>query len=281
MTKGAPSFLIATCMAVIGTACAPIQPSGPGVDALVQEGLQTAHAELTAPAPSTAEAATSAGNTFAFGDFGISLDFTYPQGFAEGALAEVLPKMAIQDPADPEYPEHARIILTGSAGENRSNTAPGIRVFRVAEVDAMDPLVVSRLKEVLSGTSEDRFDFPRLPFAGRTVDAEVRTFDFESGTGYRFLLQGSFDASTLRSTGLYYLYQGLSADGKYLVTVLLDVEAPFVADLATGQPITSQEMGDAYLQMLNARVNSAQAGEFVPSLDVLDGLVQSIHITAP
>jgi hypothetical protein len=77
---------------------------------------------------------------------------------------------------------------------------------------------------------------------------------------------------------LYYIYQGLTADEMYLVTVLLGTDAPFVADLATGEPIMSQEIGGAYLIDLNQRINAAQAADFSPSLGTLDGLVQSLNI---
>jgi hypothetical protein len=276
------SRLRITCAAgvLITAACAPAGAQSQDIDALVQQGLRTAQAQMTveAGAASGSPAPAASGNTFAFGDFGISISFTYPAGFAEGALAESLPGMAIQDPGDPEYPEHARILLTGYAREGRSNIASGIRVFRADEVNTMDPAVIASLKAVLAGTSEDRLDFPRIPAAGRTVDAQAEPVDFVNGHGYRFLAQGSFDASTLRSTRLYYIYQGLTADEMYLVTVLLGTDAPFVADLATGEPIMSQEIGDAYLIDLNQRINAAQAADFSPSLGTLDGLVQSLNI---
>lgn len=279
--SNASRFLVTCAVGVFtAAACAPAASPSQDIDSLVQQGLQTAQAQMTteaegAPASQSQPAGT---NTFSFGDFGISISFTFPEGFPQGALAEVLPRLAIQDPVDPEYPEHARIILTGYAGEGRSNIAPGIRVFRVDEVNTMDPVVVARLQAVLAGTSDDRFDFPRLPFAGRTVDAQLRNLDFGSGAGYRFLVQGSFDASTLRGTRLYYLYQGLTTDGKYLVTVLMQPDAPFIEDLATGEPITSNEAGDAYLITLNERINAAQPADFAPSLEILDGLVRSLRI---
>ena len=240
--------------------------------------MQTAQAGMTAAAEAPDELGP---NTFAFTDFGISLSFSYPPGISEGALAEVLPRMAIQAPVDPEYPEHARVILTGLTADTQSNTSHGIRVFRAADIDAMDPVVLSRLRDALAGRTEDRYDFPRLPFAGRTVDTQAKLLDFGSGTGYRFLLQGSFDASTLRGTSLYYLYQGLTADEKYLLTVILGTDAPFAADLATGQPITSQETWAEYERQLSERMDAALPADFTPSLDVLDSLVQSIHITEP
>ncbi|HEY5913573.1 MAG TPA: hypothetical protein VJA21_23545 [Verrucomicrobiae bacterium] len=186
--------------------------------------------------------------------------------------------MAIQDPGDPEYPGHARILLTGYAGEDHSNIAPGIRVFRLIDVNAMAPAVVSGLRAVIAGTSEDHFDFPRIPAAGRTVDAQAQLVNFVNGKGYRFLVQGSYDAAALRGTRLYYIYQGITANQKYLVTVVLETDAPFIADLATGAPFTSGPEADAYVKTLNARINSAQPGEFSPSLDTFDQLIQSLGV---
>ena len=74
------------------------------------------------------------------------------------------------------------------------------------------------------------------------------------------------------------LVRGLTTDDKYLVTVILRTDAPFVKDLVSQQPITSQDQASAHFSDVNQRLNAAQPGDFSPSLDTLDTLVQSLSV---
>ena len=265
------------------SACTPAAPTASqDVNTLVRQGMQTAQASLTEQAggdtPTPAVSQPAGTNTFSFADFHIGVAFIYPPAFAEGTQAEVIPALAIQDPGDPAYPEHARIIFTGYAGESRDNLADGVRVYRTADLDAMDGSLVQGIRAYLGGTSDKRQDFPRIPGAARIVDAQAKELPFQNGKGYRFLAQAQFGATMLSSTRMFYLYEGLTADEKYLLTVVLRTDAPFVKDLVSQQPITSQDQASAHLAAVNDRLNAAKPADFSPSLDMLDALVKSLSV---
>jgi hypothetical protein len=83
---------------------------------------------------------------------------------------------------------------------------------------------------VLIGQSDHRIDFPRLPGAGSIIDSQIRLQAFQNGDGYRYLILKSFDASSLRNTQLTFLYQGLTLDQKFFVSVVAQVNAPFLQE---------------------------------------------------
>jgi hypothetical protein len=70
----------------------------------------------------------------------------------------------------------------------------------------------------------------------------------------------------------------MTDDGQYLATFIMNVDAPFIADLATGELFASEQEFLDYKQALNDRVNTAGAGQFKPSLTVLDELSASIYV---
>jgi hypothetical protein len=131
---------------------------------------------------------------------------------------------------------------------------------------------------VLAGQIDQRTDFPRLAGAGRVIDAQAAPLSFQNGAGYRFLIFKKFDASGLNDTSMTYMYQGLTNDGQYIVSFLSSVNAPFLADLATGQIFTSSEETTNYIKLVNERLNAADPTQFDPPLTALDELCASIVV---
>jgi len=80
---------------------------------------------------------------------------------------------------------------------------------------------------------------------------------------------------------LDYLYQGLTAEEVFLVTLLLHTDGPLDADLAAGEPYTSQGMEDAYHFPLDDRINASRSGAVSPSFDMSGSLIRSLSIVEP
>lgn len=180
-------------------------------------------------------------------------------------------------PFELPYPEHARILFTAYADASDDILADGIRVFRANEINSLEAGVVENLFAVLSGQSDHYSDFPRLAGAGSIIDGQLATGAFQNGNGYRYLNSKSFDASSLSGTQTTYLYQGITNDEKYFVSVIFTINAPFLADLVDA-PLTTQEEFENYFQIINERVNTANPNDFEPSLTMLDSLISSIVI---
>jgi hypothetical protein len=286
------AFVITTCLFLF-SACAPVQPAtpaGPGVETIVASTFQaltavapTATAELILPVPTETEAVSVAtNNEFAFSSFGVQVRFFYPPELKEGLATETVAAHSLGAPWEIDYPEHVVVYFSAYGDPSyRSSNSDGIRVFRVEDLNAYDPELIPAIQAHLNGTTDEHRDFPQLPFPGRGVDAQVKTISFQNGMGYRFLANGSFIAAAPRSTSLIYMFVGLTSDGKYLVSVVTNVNAPFIADLATGVMFTTQEEATANTTAINDRLNAASPEDFSPSLAILDALVQSIIVVVP
>lgn len=218
-------------------------------------------------------------NLFSFIPMGVSIKFDFPQDYDLPAISSFVAKsLQATGLGEPLYPEHARILFRESLGDTVSATDPGIRVFRASEVNEADPKAFESLDAVLKGQLDQHSDFPRFAGAANLVDAQVVLFPFQNGNGYRYLFVKKFDASSLSSTSMTYLYQGLTLDGQYMVTLIANIDAPFLEDLATGQPFTTNDEIIAYKNLVNNRLNTADPNQFNPPLSMLDRLVSSITI---
>lgn len=286
------TFVAVICLFLF-SACAPVQPAqpaGPGVETIVASTFQAltavapaATSEPVIPVPTEATIpSVQTNNEFAFSSFGVQVRFFYPPELKEGLATETVAAHSLGTPWETDYPEHVVVYFSAYSDPSyRSSNSDGIRVFRVEDLNAYDPELIPAVQAYLNGATDEHRDFPQLPFPGRGVDAQVKTLSFQNGTGYRFLSTGSFIAAAPRSTSLFYLYVGLTSDGKYLVSVVTNVNAPFIADLATGALFTTQEEATANTTAINDRLNAASPEDFSPSLAILDALVQSIIVLVP
>ena len=228
----------------------------------------------TTPLPTIA---ISVENVFTFEEMNLSIGFDTPAGFQEGFNTSIITLTEPNAPFELPYPQHARILFTAYANDREDILADGIRIFRAENVDALEAGILGELEAVLSGQSDHRIDFPRLPGAGSIIDAQIRLQAFQNGDGYRYLILKSFDASSLSNTQLTLLYQGLTLDQKFFVSFIAQVNAPFLQEYVN-QTLSTPEEFENYFQTINEQVENADANLFEPSLTILDEMIASIVI---
>lgn len=228
-------------------------------------------------AESTTSIEIEAQNLITFDEMGITVGFNYPEKFNQGIRESVIETYKTQAPFELPYPQHARILFTEYAGERTDILAAGIRVFRADDINALEAGVIENLFAVLLGQFDHYSDFPKLAGAASVIDGQLATGEFQNGNGYRFLNSQSFDASSLISSQTNYLYQGITDDEKYFVSVVFVIEAPFLNDLVN-VPLTTNEEFENYFQTVQERIKNASPDDFQPSLAILDELVSSIVI---
>ena len=73
------------------------------------------------------------------------------------------------------------------------------------------------------------------------------------------------------------MYQGVTNDGKYFISFIMFVDAPFLAPYV-GKALTTPEEFETYFQEVNNLVETSSGDQFTPSLNMLDALVSSIVI---
>lgn len=216
-------------------------------------------------------------NLITFDEMGIIIGFNYPENFNQGTKTNIIEQYESQAPFELPYPGHARILFTEYAGEREDILAAGIRVFRVDDINALEAGVIENLFAVLLGQSDHYSDFPKLAGVASVIDGQLATGEFQNGNGYRFLNSKSFDASSLISSQTNYLYQGITNDEKYFVSVVFVIDAPFLTDLVN-VPLNTNEEFENYFQTVQDRIKNASPNDFQPSLSMLDELVSSIVI---
>lgn len=263
------SFLIFACVADSST------PTITSTESPTQTNVFVIASPLGAE--TTVASNIEAENLITFDEMGIIIGFNDPENFNQGTNTSFISEYEPQAPFELPYPQHARILFTGYAGERDDILAAGIRVFRVDDINALEAGVIENLFAVLLGQSDHYSDFPKLAGAASVIDGQLATGEFQNGNGYRFLNSKSFDASSLISSQTNYLYQGITNDEKYFVSVVFVVDAPFLADLV-GVPLTTNEEFENYFQTVQDRIKNANPNDFQPSLMMLDALVSSIVI---
>lgn len=221
--------------------------------------------------------AISVQHVYTFDEMNLSIGFNTPSGFQTGFDTNTITLTESNAPFILPYPQHARILFTAYAHDREDILADGIRIFRAENVDALEAGILGELEAVLAGQSDHRIDFPRLPGAGSIIDTQIRLQAFQNGDGYRYLILKSFDASSLRDTQLTFLYQGLTIDQKFFVSVVAQVNAPFLQEYVN-QPLTTPEEFENYFQTINQQVDNADASSFEPSLNIFDELISSMVI---
>ncbi|GEM_PF-2331496 len=216
-------------------------------------------------------------NLIAFDEMNVIIGFDYPENFKQGVRADFIEAYQPQVSLEFPYPQHARILFTSYAGERDDILAAGIRVFRVEDIDALQAGVIDNLFAVLLGQLDHYSDFPKLAGAASVIDGQLAKGVFRNGNGYRFLNSKSFDASSLISSQTNYLYQGITNDEKFFVSVVFVVDAPFLADLVNA-PLATNEEFESYFQIVQERVKNAKPEDFQPPLTMIDALVSSIIV---
>ncbi len=148
---------------------------------------------------------------------------------------------------------------------------------------------IANLKALLKTQGEPpKEGIPVLPpvNAGQVFHSQVSYLQFAKGTGVRFLTAYAQGIIPITSDQLRYQFQGLTSDGKYLVTLSFPISShllPATYNDVKGfdDLISGDNAGDKYMTYIKTTVdtlNRAQSADFEPSLADLDALIQSITV---
>ena len=109
--------------------------------------------------------------------------------------------------------------------------------------------------------------------AARVFISGQRFVNFRNGSGVRYLVHITHDVSPFAAGEIIYTYQGLSDDDRYYVAAIFP--AWLAAHPPTPAPMTNKSVED-YNRHVSAEVDRAGNRAFVPNLDALDGMMQSL-----
>ncbi len=132
--------------------------------------------------------------------------------------------------------------------------------------------------------SYDEF-LPMLPLinAAQVFAVAPEYIDFENGSGVRYVTYYAQDVSPIVREYAFYTFQGITDDGRYVVSAFFPIAADVLPsneeidystiDWDSFVPAYTDYLADVYAQL----ENSAEDG-FTPALDSLDGVIESLRV---
>ena len=248
--------------------------------------------------PTTVQSKSGQGKSVSYQNVSLVI----PEGLATNALVGTVPALTDAQKWSPWdiAPQHIRILLDNYSPCCTFHPAE-IRVYPAQAYADISPTSanedISRLKSILhDGAPLTKENMPLIPFfnAGQVIAAQMNTLSFKDGSGVRLITQYDNGITPINNSGLFYHFQGLTSDQKYLVIVILPITADFLPPDTTQYTIDNPTVMDfpgyykpnatgddftAYFQAVTDKLNATPAEGFTPSLSTLDALVQSINIT--
>ena len=133
---------------------------------------------------------------------------------------------------------------------------------------------------------------PRVPWfnADLLITAHVGLVSLQNGNGVRTLTEYAQYYAPINNNELIYQFQGLTEDDRYYIFAILPITAPILPENekpdapipAGGIPIPGDiGVSNTYYFSVTEKLNSLAPDDFTPSLNMLDALIQSIHVKNP
>jgi hypothetical protein len=186
---------------------------------------------------------------------------------------------------------------TWPAPESPLDAQVGIRVYAVrdlaqydfmqAVVDQLQGLIAERpdLSVYETNTSADASALPYLPIPmhGQMLRTRAQYIETEQVRGISYLVTSPTLAAIepLTSTSFRYVFQGISTDGQYYVSLIAQIATPlFPAENTSAELEDLSQNWEAVLQESAVTLDEAQPANFAPSLDTFDQLIASFAFAA-
>ncbi len=195
-------------------------------------------------------------------------------------------------------PEYRKITLSGYLLADPL-WEPVVQVYPVARFVELVPNLSDTVAEMQQTLAQKPSEFansiPLLPIedAAQVFHAKAEYYDFQNGQGIGFLTEYAQYYAPVNNRDLFYTYQGLTADGKYWVSVILPVNAAYLQPTyndftvpADGilppqdmnSPTFSDDMSAYYVKMVD-KLNATSPDAFLPTLTCMKQFVQSLNVT--
>jgi len=190
-------------------------------------------------------------------------------------------------PGEQGQPKHFSWVWTDDETAQGYISVYPVEAYQAIWEEADDPFVTETLAQLRALLEEQPANPPPpLPFlpplpASNDFAAQVRYLELaDGGVGVRFIGRFVQDVAPIENYQLRYLFQGLSADGAYLIVANLPVSTSALP--AEPQPLSGEEYDQfvavytTYLAEMTTLFNGLTSTDFTPDLDALDAVLQSV-----
>lgn len=113
--------------------------------------------------------------------------------------------------------------------------------------------------------------------AAQSLHAKVQKVEGAWCVGIQYLTQEVQDASSITNESLMYVFQGISRDGTYYISLKAPVAHPMLKPYGSDDGGDTEAKNEAYLNQMEGKLTHAPDGSFAPSLEALRALVLSIR----
>lgn len=263
----------------------PLFPSPTPAPVVTAEPTSASAQADATPAPAQANAENIAA------DFN-GVRFSFPKSLAQSAQGVNIAAVPVDTNAPGlggGAPAHTAFGFNGEKiTAEVSPFQPAVRVYPAQAIKDLDPALtreVLALKTLLSAQppkiQEPIPVFP--PFnAQQMFHPQTKYVPFNSGQGVRFVTFYAQDAAPITNDGLFYTFQGLSADGKNYITVFWPLKTNALPDSYQDAQVTDYDAWvkqfETYLAATDKTLSDLPADAFVPNLNELDEMIQSLQV---
>lgn len=218
------------------------------------------------------------------------IQFSFDQSIAESVITATIPGQNLGDNFMPfeTYPTHFELSFTQYAVDDHFHV-PKILIFPVDEFRSISSSAHDQfnlLESVLVNRpgSSAISNLPFLPLwpAAQIFSAQIRYFDFQNGSGIRYLTMYAQDAFPVDNQNLIYTYQGITDDGRYYISVIMPITHPGLPDDGYAE-IQDDYMGfinnwEIYLLDTIRFLGEQPLDSYSPSIARLDDMIASLSI---
>jgi hypothetical protein len=218
---------------------------------------------------------------------GISLSFD--SNIAAEVLPATIPGQNMGEdymPGD-TYPTYVEFTFNTYAVSDHFHQ-PRISIYPVAEfrqISSYASQIIDDLQQILKSQSSGgaSVGFPFLPMwpAAQMFASNISIFNFQNGTGIRFLTMYGQAAYPIDNQNLFYTYQGITNDGQYYISAILPVTHPDLLYDGSSQVDDWEAFSNDFQNYLEGAVswlNSQNPDQFTPSITLLDEMMSSFAI---
>ncbi len=217
------------------------------------------------------------------------ISFSFDNRIAAAISPAIIPGQNLGEdymPGD-TYPTYYEFSFSGFAIGNHFHT-PVINVYPVDEyrsISTMASNIIDDLQAALAnhpagGTSGA---LPFLPIwnATQIFSTNVTYFDFQNGSGVRYLTMYGQAIYPVDNQNLFYTYQGITTDGQYYISAVIPVTNPILPDDGSATVddwMAFDQNWESYIEGMLQTLNGQSAENFTPNLALLDEMMASFSI---
>lgn len=217
------------------------------------------------------------------------VSFYYDQDVVRNIIPTTIQGQNMGEGAMPSdtYPTYVEFSLENYAVSDHFHD-PVIRIYPVEEYRIISPYasdIIDNLQQTLNDQPGGGLNsnLPFLPMfnAAQLFTAKAAYFDFQNGSGLRYLTMYGQGISPVDNTNLFYTYQGITDDGRYYISAILPVINIGLPNDGSSQVedwMAFEENWEIYLSETLTWLEEQAPQNFYPNLEKLDLMMASFEI---